>query len=570
MAYLCNEPAEFARQAKEGMVACYPELVRVVPGGIARRTATPPGQVAVVIGGGSGHYPAFGGLVGDGLAHGAAMGNVFASPSAREAYDAAHAAQNGGGVLFSYGNYAGDVLNFSQAQERLRADGIDCRTAVVTDDIASGSVDEIDKRRGIAGDLAVFKIAAAAANEGQNLDQVAEVAGRTNDRTRSLGIAFSGCTLPGASDPLFTVPEGKIGIGVGIHGEPGIDETDVGTASELAEMLWQRVLAEKPADAGDRAVVLVNGLGSVKQEELLVFSSSVLDLARRDGLTVADIEVGELVTSFEMAGVSLTITWADADMERLWAAPAYTPAFRKQVVDRDPADRLPDDRSTGATQVPEASRQSQQVAATIVELFRAAAATIDEHAEELGRMDSVAGDGDHGIGMQRGVQAAVAAAADLHNRGAGARSLLVGAGDAWANAAGGTSGALWGGMVNTLGRFVDDQQVPDAQQVNDAVTRARRSVIETGGAEPGDKTMVDALVAFSDTLDSEIGAGHDLGAACVAAASAATTAADETADLTARVGRARPHAEASRGTPDPGAVSLALIATAVGSSARNG
>lgn len=567
MAYLCNDPADFADQAKEGLVACYPELVRSVPGGVARRTATPPGEVAVVIGGGSGHYPAFGGLVGSGLAHGAAMGNVFASPSARQVYDVAHAVNNGGGVLLSYGNFAGDVLNFSQAQERLRADGIDCRTALVTDDIASGSAAEIDKRRGVAGDLAVFKIAAAAAESGADMDRVTKIACRVNDQTRSLGIAFHGCTLPGAHEPLFTIPSGKIGIGVGIHGEPGIDEADLGSSAELARMVWERVLAERPAGVGERVLLLINGLGSVKQEELLIFLNDVLQLARRDGVTIAGVEVGELVTSFEMAGVSLTATWTDDELERFWFAPAYTPAYRQQIVAPDPANRLADQQASGEAAIGEASQNSQHLAERVVDLFRTVATTIDEHADELGRMDSVAGDGDHGIGMQRGVHASVEAAAELQQRGAGLRSVLVGAGDAWADAAGGTSGALWGGIVNTLGRYVDDQQTPGTQQIVDGVEQARRSVIATGGAQPGDKTLVDALVVFSDTLASEVESGHDLGPACAAAAAAATTAAEQTADLIPQLGRARPYAEASRGTPDPGAISLALIATAIGAAA---
>src|SRR5690625_411392 len=204
MAFILNDPADFTDELTAGFSRAYSSWVIQVPGGVVRATAVPEGQVAVITGGGSGHYPAFAGLVGPGLAHGAAMGNIFASPSAQQVYSVAKAAHSGGGVLLTYGNYAGDVLNFNQAQERLRAEGIDCRTVVVTDDIASASADEMHKRRGIAGDLFVFKTAAAAAEAGKSLEEVAETASLANAMTRTLGVAFSGCTLPGAEEPLFT------------------------------------------------------------------------------------------------------------------------------------------------------------------------------------------------------------------------------------------------------------------------------------------------------------------------------------------------------------------------------
>ena len=234
MTRLFNDPTDFLDELVDGFVAASGRWVRAVPGGVVRSTRSPEPTVAIVIGGGSGHYPAFAGLVGPGLAHGAAMGNLFASPSTQRAYSVAKAADQGRGVLFSYGNYAGDVLNFDAAQDQLKAEGIDCRTVLVTDDIWSASPDEFEKRRGIAGDLTVFKVASAAAEEGASLDDVERVARHANDRTRSFGVAFDGCTLPGASEPLFTVPEGRMAVGLGIHGEPGIDETDIPTGGRAS------------------------------------------------------------------------------------------------------------------------------------------------------------------------------------------------------------------------------------------------------------------------------------------------------------------------------------------------
>ncbi len=217
MTRLFNEPAAFADEMIEGFVASHGRWVKRVSGGVVRNTQSTPDTVALVIGGGSGHYPAFAGLVGQGLAHGAAMGNLFASPSAQQVYNVAKAANNGGGVLLGYGNYAGDVLHFNQAQDRLRKEGIDCRSIAVTDDVSSAPLAERTKRRGIAGDLTVFKVAAAAAEAGYSMDATVEIAERANDRTRSFGVAFTGCTLPGADHPLFSVPEGRMAVG---HGHP--------------------------------------------------------------------------------------------------------------------------------------------------------------------------------------------------------------------------------------------------------------------------------------------------------------------------------------------------------------
>jgi dihydroxyacetone kinase len=300
MTYLYNDPVDFADELIDGFVAANQSWVRAVSGGVVRNAKPTPGQVAVVIGGGSGHYPAFAGLVGPGLAHGAAMGNLFASPSAQQVYSVAKAASQGGGVLLSYGNYAGDVLNFNQAQDRLNAEGIPCRTVVVTDDVSSASLDEVAKRRGIAGDLAVFKAAAAAAEAGADLEEVVRLAQKANDRTRSFGVAFSGCTLPGADEPLFTVPDGRMAIGMGIHGEQGIDEVDIPSASDLAKLMVERLLAERPEGA-TKAAVILNGLGSVKYEELFVLYRSISQLLDDAEVEIVEPDVGELVTSFQMA-----------------------------------------------------------------------------------------------------------------------------------------------------------------------------------------------------------------------------------------------------------------------------
>ncbi len=421
MTRLFNDPDDFAEEMIEGFAAASARWVRPVTGGVVRSTRGAEPTVAVVIGGGSGHYPAFGGLVGPGLAHGAAMGNLFASPSAHQVHAVATAAHEGRGVLLSFGNYAGDVLHFGQAQERMRAAGIDCRTVLVTDDVWSAPKDELDRRRGIAGDLVVFKIAGAAAEAGHDLDDVERLARLANARTRSFGVAFGGCTLPGADEPLFDVPAGRMAVGLGIHGEPGIDEVDVPTAAGLAEMFVTKLLDELPEGvdpAGARVVPILNGLGSVKYEELFVVYRTIHTLLTDAGVEIVSPEVGEFCTSFDMAGASLTLLWLDDELERLWLAPCDTPAFRRgEVAGRRAVEDAELTALDDAQEIGAASDASRAAAAVISRAFAAVAAMLDAHADELGRIDRIAGDGDHGIGMQRGSRAAAEAAAGAAEAG---------------------------------------------------------------------------------------------------------------------------------------------------------
>jgi dihydroxyacetone kinase len=571
MTRLFNEPSAFADEMIEGFVASHGRWVKRVSGGVVRNTKSTPDTVALVIGGGSGHYPAFAGLVGQGLAHGAAMGNLFASPSAQQVYNVAKAANHGAGVLLGYGNYAGDVLHFNQAQDRLRKEGIDCRSIAVTDDVSSAPLAERATRRGIAGDLTVFKVAAAAAEVGYSMDDVVAVAERANGRTRSFGVAFTGCTLPGADHPLFSVPEGRMAVGMGIHGEPGIDETNIPTADELAELLVAKLLTEIPdgltiaeESAPARVVPILNGLGSVKYEELFVVYRRVAQLLAEAGLEAVDPQVGELVTSFDMAGTSLTLFWLDDELESLWNAPSDAPAFRRGAVTAAALEESDGGEAADVEQsIPEATAKSRDGAARVLAALGAAKTVVDANADELGRIDAIAGDGDHGIGMERGVRAAVDAATDAVARGAGAATTLHFAADAWADKAGGTSGALWGMALRAVGDAMGDTTAPDAGAVAAGIAGAAAAIMDFGKAKPGDKTLVDVLVPFRDALASAVEAGKSLTEAWGDAAVTAQQAAEDTAHLLPLMGRARPHAEKSLGTPDAGAVSMALIIRAI-------
>lgn len=558
MTRLVNIPEDFPAEAVRGFVLANKRYVKPIYGGVLRSTVIPPGKVAVVYGGGSGHYPAFAGWVGPGLADGAVCGNIFSSPSAAQAYSVLKAAERGAGVLMGFGNYAGDVLHFGQAIERLRSEGIQADTLVVTDDIASGSQEEKEKRRGIAGDFPVFKIVGAAAEAGKDFDEVKRIFAKANAATRSFGVAFAGCTLPGADGPLFTVEEGKMGIGLGIHGEPGISEADLGSADDLAATLVEGLLADRPEGSGTRVIAVVNGLGNTKYEELFVLVGSVVDRLEAAGVEVADVEAGEFVTSLDMAGVSLTLVWVDDELLSYWDAPCDTPAYRKGAVGNVERDEsiLPHEASPVVV-AHKGSELSQDAAVKAATLLEKIAVMLEESKDELGRLDAVAGDGDHGIGMANGSLAAAQAARDITAQGAGLATTLAAAGDAWSDRAGGTSGALWGSLLTAFGSALGDEDTPTSESLVAALQAACDAVQRLGGAQVGDKTLVDALVPLAHAFALTEGDVKKKGEAAV---EAAQRGADSTRDIPARMGRARPLGEKSIGTPDPGAVSLVLVA----------
>jgi dihydroxyacetone kinase len=493
------------------------------------------------------------------MADGAVVGDVFASPSAQQIVSVALAADAGGGIFLSYGNYAGDVLNFDAARDQLIAAGVPTRSVVVTDDLASAPPEDRPLRRGTAGDLIVVKVAAAAAGAGYDLDGVAAVADRVNRRTSSLSVAFSGCTPPGSAAPLFTLAPGQMAVGLGLHGEPGISEGPLLSAADLAELLVSRVLVERPESA-TQAAVLVNGLGATRYEELFLLWHEVAPRLEAAGVEVVDPEVGELVTSLDMAGVSLTIGWLDDETCALWCAPANSPAYRKIAMEPVPAARPI--QPPVARAIPAASEASRLIAKSIVAAMESTAQSLAEHEAELNQLDAVAGNGDHGRVMLRGARAAAAAAQRAVADDAGAATTLLLAADAWSDRAGGTSGALWGAGLRAGARVMSDETIsPDTATI--ALRAALDAVTAYGNARLGDKTLVDAFLPFVDSFDDDMQAGLPLGAAWVNAADAAARSADATASLTPRLGRARPLAARSLGHADPGAVSFAIAMAAV-------
>ncbi|WP_158818895.1 dihydroxyacetone kinase subunit DhaK [Methylocapsa sp. S129] len=323
-----NEAVDFVDEMLEGIYLAHPQLTSVNDDKrcmvVARRKS---GKVGIATGGGSGHLPLFLGYVGEGMLDGAAVGGVFQSPSAEQMTEVTKAIDQGAGVLYIYGNYSGDLINFGMAAEMSELDGIAVKQVVGNDDVASSVVGEEHKRRGVAGIFFVFKAAGAAAAEGLSLDEVTRVADKARARTRTMGVALSSCVVPEIGHATFSIGEDEMEIGMGIHGEPGISRRTLAKADKVVDEMMGRVFAEQTLGRGDEVAVLINGLGGTAKEELYILFRRVSQLLTERGAAAKHVWIGEYATSMEMAGASISILHLDEELDRLIAAPANTPFF---------------------------------------------------------------------------------------------------------------------------------------------------------------------------------------------------------------------------------------------------
>lgn len=330
MKKILNDPDLFVPEMLEGLLAAHPDQVACVAGdpqAIVRADAPIAGKVALATGGGSGHLPVFLGYVGQGLLDGCAVGDVFQSPSADTMLAVTQHIDGGSGVLYVYGNYGGDTMNFDMATEMAEMEDIEVRSIRVKDDVASAPPEEADRRRGVAGMVFAFKIAGAKADQGGTLDEVAAVTRKALENIRTMGVALSPCTVPAAGRPTFTIGEDEMEIGMGIHGEPGMKRETLQTADEIAERMANAIMADMPLAAGDRVAVMVNGLGATPPEELYILYRKVHGMLTAREVAVHRAYVGEYATSMEMAGASLTLFRLDDELTALLDHPARSPFF---------------------------------------------------------------------------------------------------------------------------------------------------------------------------------------------------------------------------------------------------
>ncbi len=329
MKKIINQPADFVPEMLEGLLLAHGDQLAHADElhCIVRADSPVQGKVALATGGGSGHLPVFLGYVGQGMLDGCAVGDVFSSPSADQMLSVTKRIHGGKGVVYIYGNYGGDVMNFDMAAEMADMEDIPVRTVLVKDDVASAPPAEAERRRGVAGMIFAFKCAGAKADQGGDIDEVVAAAEKALANTRTMGVALSPCTVPMAGRPTFTIGEDEMEIGMGIHGEPGMKREKLQTADEITARMVDAILADLQPQRGDQLAVMVNGLGATPPEELYVMYRKAHQLLAERGLGVHRAYVGEYATSMEMAGASITMMRVDDELAGLLDYPARTPFF---------------------------------------------------------------------------------------------------------------------------------------------------------------------------------------------------------------------------------------------------
>lgn len=551
MRKIINDPHSFVDEVMEGIFAAHPGEVRAATTDnrtLVRADSPMAGRVGIVTGGGSGHLPFFLGYVGRGLCSAVAIGNVFSSPSAAHIHAASRAVSGDAGLLYLYGNYGGDVYNFDLAAELCRAEGIQVETVLGADDILSAPAESASTRRGVAGLVLVYKAAGAIADELAPLAEVARVAQKAADATRTMGVGLSPTILPAAGEATFSLDDGEMEIGVGIHGEQGTHRGPIENADAITDRFLAEFDRELDLSSGKRVAVLVNGLGATPLEELYVVYRRLAEVLGGRGVTIAHRYIGEYVTSLEMAGASVSIMELDDELERLIAAPASSPFFRQGALEPTVTlmerpvpvvlDGPADVSSVRRTGTPSRLRQ----------VLLAALPAMLNHSDELRELDAVLGDGDLGITVSAG-SASVVDSLQALPEDADAASVIRFAAAAFASANPSTFAALVGaGLLGTLGELgTADDLVPD--EIGRVLRAFTDRIAERGGAEPGDKTLIDVLLPIANALRSGPVSAENV-------VEVARSAVDRTTQLQSRRGRAAWQGERSIGQRDPGSVAI--------------
>jgi dihydroxyacetone kinase len=328
MKKLINDPYEVVDDTLVGILKAYPFHLRACRQSrraLVRTDAPVKGKVGICTGGGSGHIPVFLGYLGPGLLDGVSVGNVFSSPSAEDMLAATKEVDGGAGVLYLYGNYQGDIMNFDIAAEMAGMEGIPVRTCIARDDVASAPRAEMEHRRGVAGIFFAYKIAGAKADTKADLDEVKAMTDRAIENTCTMGFSLTPCIIPAVGKPTFTIGDDEMEMGMGIHGEPGIERTKMKTADEIATIATERIIEDLPFEPGDEVAVLVNGLGATPPEELFILFGKVHDILQEHSIGIYRSFVGEYATSMEMAGASISLLKLDEELITLLDAPAFSP-----------------------------------------------------------------------------------------------------------------------------------------------------------------------------------------------------------------------------------------------------
>jgi triose/dihydroxyacetone kinase / FAD-AMP lyase (cyclizing) len=585
MKKLINQREAVVSEMIEGMLALDPNLVRLANLNVLLRAdfaEVRDRQVALISGGGSGHEPAHAGYIGPGMLNAAIAGEIFTSPSVDSIWAAIKAVAGKPGVLLIVKNYTGDRLNFSLAAEMARAEGIAVRMVIVADDVALlERPQDGEKRtagaRGLAGTVLIHKIAGACAAEGRSLDEVSEAAGAAIATIGTMGLGLSAGTSPMLGQPSFVLGENELELGLGIHGEPGVRRVPLASADRLTDTLIETIVSARDLHRGDRLAVLVNDLGSTTPMELDIVARHAFDALRSHGLIVERMYSGAMLTSLDMAGISITLLAVDDERLRFLDAATSAPAW-PNFPRRPPAPLA--DRVLGADSVwpapglaPISSDVTAQRALQPVQpigstqgirteqAIRSACVALLDAEPVLTPMDKAVGDGDLGINLARGASAVEGMLS--HYPLDDPAATLISIGRTLQQTIGGSSGPFYGVLFIRGGNALRGRNLKDPAEWGFALSEACDAISELGGAKRGDRTMLDALLPFAETLRSESARGAPAADALKAAAAAAARGAEQTATMRPRAGRSSYLGERALGHPDPGAIAASIWLHAV-------
>lgn len=567
-----NHPDRVVEDMLGGWLLAHGDSVEALPANprvVKRARAPERGKVGVVTGDGSGHEPAFLGYVGDGMVDAVAVGEIFSSPTAKSFLDAIRTADGGAGVACLYGNYAGDNMNVGMARQMAEREGIVVRTVVANDDVPSAAKGDEARRRGVAGEIFMWKVGAAKAALGASLDEVIAAAQKAIANTRSIGVGLSACVIPSVGKANFHIEPGTMEVGIGHHGEPGIDVRATASAAEMAQLMLDVVLPDLPFGAGDRVAVLISGLGATPVMEQYILYGEIAQRLLARGITVAFNQVGNLFTSLEMMGVTLTLMKLDDELETCLKHPCRSvglsvPGDAAQGRTYSGSARMHPAVVTAAASSGTGARARTVSGATLAlaeagPVVRDLIDAIVANRQHLSEIDGLIGDGDHGINMAKGFTGCGTRLDALGPRAASLPGALEQLSQALMDDIGGSMGPLYGrfflGFVDTL---APHEQL-DAALFGEALAVAVANVQAMGNAQVGDKTLIDALVPARDAYAAAHANGAGFAACLQAMGAAAQQGRDATKALQARIGRSARLGARSIGVLDAGATSCCLI-----------
>lgn len=581
MKKIINAPENVVRELCNGMVMAHPELEFISKYKIVKKREINKDKVTLISGGGSGHEPAHAGFVGEGMLDVAVCGDVFASPSQIQIYQGIKESASNKGTLLIIKNYSGDMMNFKNAAYLASEDGINVDYIKVEDDIAVEDSLYTVGRRGVAGTVLVHKIVGAAAELGESLQNVKEVGQKAADNVRSLGFAFTSCTVPAKGTPTFEIGDDEMEYGVGIHGEPGIRREKVISADELAERMVKQLLKDLGISEGsnDEIALLINGFGATPMQELYLFNNSVTrELAKRN-IKIYKTFVGNYMTSIDMAGASISIMKLDDQLKKLLTMPCDTPAFKvsKHIesiayTDVEIEDLNDEEVSFKVETNKEYSviKDNKITLNNIMYIVDKMSECIITNEVPFCELDSHAGDGDFGMSVAKGFRQLKREWKEIiskENMSIG--SFLDACSMVIMENCGGASGPIWGSAFRAAGKNVGDVSELTINDFASMMQSSVKAIQETGkrsfgrGAVVGDKTLIDALVPCADSWSESANKEESVIEAFENAAKAAVKGAKNTEQIVARMGRAGTVGDRSIGYPDAGAYALGVIFTEI-------